>query len=140
MNNDDLYFAPTEWKRLVLDLCEKQLKQGQIVESKVAAPEPVGKLMWKKKTTMSHDTRIHPENGNLTTEIVYKIPMVFDKVNPGPIQMSRIVTALESLMSESFANFYNIERCAIVVEGDSVYSIQASAIFLDHGPTRKTNK
>ena len=94
----------------------------------------VGKLMWKQKEVLSHDTRVSPQ-GNLVTEIVYKIPVVFEKENPGPIKIGKIITALESMLDQKYSNFINIEKCSINI--DDKYYIKSAAVFLDHGPSQR---
>ena len=97
--------------------------------------QPIGKLMWRQKKVLSHDTRVSPR-GDLVTEIVYKVPVVFEKENPDPIKIGKIITALESMLDQKYSNFINIQNCFIDFNDDKYY-IKASAVFHDHGPSKK---
>lgn len=112
------------------------IEQGAPFDTNTQTKKPtVGKLMWKQKDILSHDTKVSPK-GDLVTEIVYSIPMVFEKENPGPIKLGGIITALEDMFDKIYSNFINIERCGFYLKNDKYY-IKAWVVFLDHGPSRK---
>lgn len=116
----------------------KPPKFGSVVMKNNPGPppkKPTGKLMWGAKQTLSQDTRVDMR-GDLVTELTYKVPVEFSAENPADARMSKVVTAIENLLDNSYSNFLNVERCTITVEKD-VYYIIASAIFTDHGPIRK---
>ena len=96
----------------------------------------VGKLMWRKKTILSHDTKVSP-TGDLVTEIIYKIPVLFEKENPFPIMIGKIITALESMLNQKYSNFISIQNCFIDFNDDDKYYIKVAAVFLDYGPSQR---
>ena len=116
-------------------LIDNSYRDAKLHAAKQQEQRPAGKLMWKQKEVLSHDTRVSPK-GDLITEIVYKVPVVFEKENPGPIKIGKIVTALENMLDQKYSNFVNIEKCFIDFNDDKYY-IKASAVFLDHGPFMK---
>ena len=95
----------------------------------------IGKLVWKKKTILSHDTRVSPM-GQLITEINYRVPVSFDKEDPGPIQISKIVIAFENLLDRRYSNFLSISSCSMVIAKGIHYAL-ISGVFSDHGPSKK---
>ena len=110
---------------------EYALKNTNIQLTKPA----IGKLMWKQKEFLARDTKISPM-GQIVTEIIYKIPVVFEKENPGPIKIGRIIISLENMFDRTYSNFLNIAKCSIHLN-DNKYYIKIEAAFSDYSPLRR---
>ena len=105
------------------------------LEEEESKKDHQGKLLWKKKETLSRDSKTD-EFGRITTHVWYRIPI---EINTGSLlYTSRILTAIEKLLDSKYTNFIYVSN--IHFDDERCTAVKFCAVFDEMGPLSTSKK
>jgi len=120
----------------------KPTSLNETLETLFKRKTPTGKLLWRDRRTVGHDTKTD-HMGKIQTEITYEVPVVFDKEDVQTFSTALILGALEYSVKSNCNNMLYVKQCTIAWREDKALNVKnpllvVSIIFSDFGPAKET--